>query len=99
MAAKRKSAIEARQGHPEGFIDDATKWLYDRFATTYAKKGAKAFNKMVKTADKAGGSIRKSVVPSENTPNKLVRQYERQSKAFKKSYAKSDIYSKKAGRK
>lgn len=96
MAAK-KSAIEARQGHPAGIGDDIIKWGYKKLASGSAKKGAKAFEKMQKTATKAGGSIRKSVVPSENTPSRLVRQYERQSKVFKKSYDKSSLYSKKAG--
>jgi len=97
--ATKKRAIEARQGHPKGIIDDITKWGFDKLGSTFAKKGAKSFVKMQKTAEKAGGSIRRSVVPSENTPKKLVRQWERQKKIYTKSYEKSEFYSKKAGRK
>jgi hypothetical protein len=84
MAAKRKPAIEVR---PEGMIDDAAKFVYNKLAVRATRKGSKSFSKMEKI-----GGITSSVNPAESSPKKTVKQWNKANKKFTKAGAKAAKY-------
>lgn len=92
MAAK-KSAIEARQGHPTGIIDDIAKWGYKKLSSRAATKTTKAFSKFEKLAKSQGGSIDTSV---KSRAAAKARKYNKTMTKY--GYGgKMDVYGKKAG--
>lgn len=92
MAAK-KSAIEARQGHPEGVVDDIVKWGYKRLHSRAATKTTKAFSKFEKLANSQGGSIDISV---KSKAASKAKKYKNTMNKYG-SGGKMDVYGKKAG--
>lgn len=95
MAKSRKPAIERTQGIDD-IITPIAKMVFQKYANASAAKGAKAFKKMQKTAEKAGGSITKSIDPKQSTPKKLTKQWDKQHKKFTKGYDKFNKYNTKA---
>ena len=92
MAAK-KSAIEARQGHPEGWIDDAIRWGYKQLHHRAATKTTKAFSKFEKLAKSQGGSVN---IGEKSRAASKAKKYKNTMNKYG-SGGKMDVYGKKAG--
>jgi hypothetical protein len=91
--AKGKPAITGLNS--QGIVDDAVKYAAKKVSGMAFKKSMKSFEKMEKTAAKAGGSITRSVDPKKSTSKRLVKQWEKHESAHVKNMARSKKYGKK----